>query len=273
MWCNSSRCKKRYKVDIKTAQVNADSVADLVALFNEHKPKLVINVALPYQDLTIMDACSALWSKLPWHSQLRTQGWSKIRIPWQWLIRINSKSRIYSHPRMWFRPGVTSIFTAICSQASFRRNTFFDIVDCNAGDHGKAFATNFNPWNKYTWGNQKGKYYENGKWVETEPHQIHKPLNYPEIGAKESYVIYHEELESFVKNFPTIKRARFWMTFDRNTSPPVCNSEYRYGPYRRSGIQRTEIVPIQFLKAVLPNPVIWEKTTKGNVNRMPYQRI
>ncbi|MDR0763680.1 MAG: saccharopine dehydrogenase family protein, partial [Bacteroidales bacterium] len=132
---------------------------------------------------------------------------------------------------------------------------YLDIVDCNAGDHGKAFATNFNPEINIREITQKGKYYENGKWIETEPHEIHKPLNYPRIGAKESYLIYHEELESLVKNFPTIKRARFWMTFGQEylTHLRVIQNIGMAGiePIIYEG---HKIVPIQFLKAVLPNP-------------------
>lgn len=150
---------------------------------------------------------------------------------------------------------MTSIFTAYAAKHHFDEIQYLDIVDCNAGDHGKAFATNFNPEINIREVTQKGKYWENGQWVETEPHEIHKPLNYPNIGPKESYVIYHEELESLVKNFPTIKRARFWMTFGQEylTHLRVIQNigMASIEPIMYNGV---EIVPIQFLKAVLPNP-------------------
>jgi saccharopine dehydrogenase (NAD+, L-lysine-forming) len=139
-----------------------------------------------------------------------------------------------------------------------------DIVDCNAGDHGKPFATNFNPEINIREVTQRGKYWENAKWIETEPHEIHKPLNYPGIGPKESYLIYHEELESLVKNFPTLKRARFWMTFGQEylTHLRVIQNigMARIDPVVYNGI---EIIPIQFLKAVLPNPGDLGENYKG----------
>ena len=248
--------KKRYKVDIKTAQVNADSVADLVALFNEHKPKLVINVALPYQDLTIMDACLLCGVNYLDTANYEPKDEAKFEYSWQWAYQDKfKKAGLTAILGCGFDPGVTSIFTAYAAKHHFDEIHFLDIVDCNAGDHGKAFATNFNPEINIREVTQKGKYYENGKWVETEPHQIHKPLNYPEIGAKESYVIYHEELESLVKNFPTIKRARFWMTFGQEylTHLRVIQN---IGMARIDEVEYNgqKIVPIQFLKAVLPNP-------------------
>jgi saccharopine dehydrogenase (NAD+, L-lysine-forming) len=150
---------------------------------------------------------------------------------------------------------VTSIFTAYAAKHYFGEMQYLDIVDCNAGDHGKAFATNFNPEINIREVTQKGKYWENGQWVLTEPHEIHKPLNYPNIGPKESYVIYHEELESLVKNYPSIQRARFWMTFGQEYLTHlrvILNiGMARIDPVLFNGV---EIVPIQFLKAVLPDP-------------------
>ena len=150
---------------------------------------------------------------------------------------------------------MTSIYTAYAAKHHFDEIHYLDIVDCNAGDHHKAFATNFNPEINIREVSQRGKYWENGEWVETEPHEIHQPLNYPEIGPKESYVIYHEELESLVKNFPTIKRARFWMTFGQEylTHLRVIQN---IGMARIDEVDYNgqKIVPIQFLKAVLPNP-------------------
>jgi saccharopine dehydrogenase (NAD+, L-lysine-forming) len=166
-----------------------------------------------------------------------------------------------------FDPGVTSIFTAYAAKHHFDELHYLDIVDCNAGDHGKPFATNFNPEINIREVTQKGKYWENGKWVTTEPHEIHKPLNYPEIGPKESYLIYHEELESLVKNFPTLKRARFWMTFGQEylTHLRVIQNigMARIDPVKYKGM---DIIPIEFLKAVLPNPGELGENYKGQTS-------
>ena len=241
---------------IQTAQVDADSVEDLIKLFNSFKPELVINVALPYQDLTIMDACLACGVNYLDTANYEPKDEAKYEYSWQWAYKDKfEKAGLTAILGCGFDPGVTSVFTAYAAKHHFDELHTLDIVDCNAGDHGKAFATNFNPEINIREVTQKGKYWENGQWVETEPHEIHKPLNYPNIGPKESYVIYHEELESLVKNFPTLKRARFWMTFGQEylTHLRVIQNigMARIDPIIYNGV---EIVPIQFLKAVLPDP-------------------
>lgn len=241
---------------IQTAQVDADSVEDLIKLFNSFKPELVINVALPYQDLTIMDACLACGVNYLDTANYEPKDEAKYEYSWQWAYKDRfEKAGLTAILGCGFDPGVTSVFTAYAAKHHFDELHTLDIVDCNAGDHGKAFATNFNPEINIREVTQKGKYWENGQWVETEPHEIHKPLNYPNIGPKESYVIYHEELESLVKNFPTLKRARFWMTFGQEylTHLRVIQNigMARIDPIIYNGV---EIVPIQFLKAVLPDP-------------------
>lgn len=241
---------------IKTAQVDADNVEELKTLFNSFKPDLVINVALPYQDLTIMDACLACGVNYLDTANYEPKDEAKFEYKWQWAYQDKFKDAgLTAILGCGFDPGATSVFTAYAAKHHFDEIQYLDIVDCNAGDHGKAFATNFNPEINIREVTQKGKYWENGKWVETEPHEIHKPLHYPEIGAKESYVIYHEELESLVKNFPTIKRARFWMTFGQEylTHLRVIQNigMSRIDPVMYNGV---EIIPIQFLKAVLPDP-------------------
>jgi saccharopine dehydrogenase (NAD+, L-lysine-forming) len=154
-----------------------------------------------------------------------------------------------------FDPGVTGVFTAYASKHHFDEIHTLDIVDCNAGDHGKPFATNFNPEINIREVTQRGKYWENGKWIETEPHEIHKPLTYPNVGPFDSYLIYHEELESLVKHFPTLKRARFWMTFGQEylTHLRVIQN-IGMASIKPILYEGKEIVPLQFLKAVLPNP-------------------
>ena len=241
---------------IQTAQVDADSVDNLIELFNSFKPELVINVALPYQDLTIMDACLACGVNYLDTANYEPKDEAKYEYSWQWAYKDKfEKAGLTAILGCGFDPGVTSVFTAYAAKHHFDELHTLDIVDCNAGDHGKAFATNFNPEINIREVTQKGKYWENGEWIETEPHEIHKPLNYPNIGPKESYVIYHEELESLVKNFPTLQRARFWMTFGQEylTHLRVIQNigMARIDPIIYNGV---EIVPIQFLKAVLPDP-------------------
>jgi saccharopine dehydrogenase (NAD+, L-lysine-forming) len=248
--------KKRTGVTIQTARVDADSVAELVALFYEFRPELVINVALPYQDLTIMDACLKAGVNYLDTANYEPKEEAKFEYSWQWAYKEKfEKAGLTAILGCGFDPGVTSVFTAYAAKHHFDEMHYLDIVDCNAGDHGKAFATNFNPEINIREVTQKGKYWEDGKWVETAPHEIHKPLNYPEIGPKESYVIYHEELESLVKNFPTLKRARFWMTFGQEylTHLRVIQNigMARIDEVEYNGVK---IVPIQFLKAVLPDP-------------------
>ena len=248
--------KKRTGVTIKTAKVDADSVPELAKLMNDYKPELVINVALPYQDLTIMDACLEAGVNYLDTANYEPKDVAKYEYKWQWAYKDRfEKAGLTAILGCGFDPGVTSVFTAYAAKHHFDEIHQLDIVDCNGGDHGKAFATNFNPEINIREVTQKGKYYKNGEWIETEPHEIHKPLNYPNIGPKESYVIYHEELESLVKNFPTIKQARFWMTFGQEylTHLRVIQN---IGMARIDEIDYNgqKIVPIQFLKAVLPDP-------------------
>lgn len=248
--------KKRTDVSIKTARVDADNVPELVAMLRDFKPELLINVALPYQDLNIMDACLEAGVNYLDTANYEPRDEAHFEYSWQWAYKDKfEKAGLTAILGCGFDPGVTSIFTAYAAKHHFDEIQYLDIVDCNAGDHGKAFATNFNPEINIREVTQKGKYWENGQWVETEPHQIHKALNYPEIGPKESYVIYHEELESLVKNYPTLKRARFWMTFGQEylTHLRVIQNigMARIDEVEYNGVK---IVPIQFLKAVLPDP-------------------
>ena len=241
---------------IVTDRVDADKVEDLVALFKKHKPDIVVNVALPYQDLTIMDACLHCGVNYLDTANYEPLDEAKFEYKWQWAYRERfEQAGLTAILGCGFDPGVSGVYTAYAAKHYFKEMQYLDIVDCNAGNHGMAFATNFNPEINIREVTQKGKYYENGKWIETEPHEIHRPLTYPNIGPKESYLIYHEELESLVKNYPTIKRARFWMTFGQEylTHLRVIQNigMARIDPIMYNGV---EIVPIQFLKAVLPNP-------------------
>ena len=241
---------------IQTAQVDADNVPEVVNLINQFKPELVINVALPYQDLPIMDACLETGVNYLDTANYEPKDEAKFEYSWQWAYQDRFKEKgIMAVLGCGFDPGVTSIYTAYAAKHHFDEIHYLDIVDCNGGDHGKAFATNFNPEINIREITQNGRYWENGKWVETKPHEIKKPLNYPNIGPKNSYVIYHEELESLVKNFPSLKRARFWMTFGDEylTHLRVIQNigMSRIDPVKFKGI---DIIPLEFLKAVLPDP-------------------
>ncbi len=241
---------------IVTAQVDAENVPQLVQLIKGFQPELVLHVALPYQDLTIMDACLEAGVHYLDTANYEPKDEAKFEYSWQWAYQDRFKEAgLTAVLGCGFDPGVTSIFTARAAKHYFDEIHYLDIVDCNAGDHGKAFATNFNPEINIREITQKGRFYENGQWVETEPHEISLDLTYPNIGPRRSYLIYHEELESLVKNYPTIKRARFWMTFGEEylTHLRVIQNigMARIDTVSYKGV---DIVPLEFLKAVLPDP-------------------
>jgi saccharopine dehydrogenase (NAD+, L-lysine forming) len=241
---------------VETHQVDADSVPELVALINKVKPFMIINVALPYQDLTIMDACLETGIHYMDTANYEPKDVAKFEYSWQWAYKERFENAgLMALLGCGFDPGVTQVYTAYANKHHFDEMHELDIIDCNAGDHGKAFATNFNPEINIREITQPGRFWENGEWKEIEAMSIHKPINYPGIGPKESYVLYHEELESLVKNFPTLKRARFWMTFGQayithlNVLENVGMTSIK--PIKFQGM---DIVPLEFLKAVLPEP-------------------
>ncbi|MCH5326348.1 MAG: saccharopine dehydrogenase family protein [Duncaniella sp.] len=236
--------------------VDADSVPQLVELFNRHKPALVINVALPYQDLTIMDACLICGVNYLDTANYEPKDVAHFEYSWQWAYKKRFEDAgLTAILGCGFDPGVSGVFTAYAAKHYFSEMEYLDIVDCNGGDHGKAFATNFNPEINIREITQNGRFYQDGQWVTTGPLEIHKTLTYPNIGQRESYLLYHEELESLVKNYPSIKRARFWMTFGQEylTHLRVIQN---IGMARIDEVDYNgqKIVPLQFLKAVLPNP-------------------
>ena len=254
--------------NIITAKVDADNVPEMVNLIHSFQPDILINVALPYQDLNIMEACLETGVSYIDTANYEPVDEAKFEYKWQWAYHDKFKEAgITAILGCGFDPGVTSIFTAYAAKHHFDEIRYLDIVDCNAGNHGKPFATNFNPEINIREITQKGKYWENGKWIVTEPYEIHKPLNYPNIGPKESYLIYHEELESLVKNFPTLKRARFWMTFGEEylTHLRVIQN-IGMASIEPINYEGNEIVPIQFLKAVLPDPGELGENYKGETS-------
>ena len=257
---NKAKCDAVAKAigapNITTDQVDADDVEQLVALFKKHQPKLVINLALPYQDLTIMEACLQCGVNYLDTANYEPRDEAHFEYSWQWAYRERfEKAGLTAILGCGFDPGVSGVYTARAAKHHFKEIHYLDIVDCNAGNHGKAFATNFNPEINIREITQKGRYYQDGEWVQTGALEVHKALTYPEIGPRESYLMYHEELESLVLNYPTIKRARFWMTFGQEylTHLRVIQDigMARIDPIMYNGV---EIVPLQFLKAVLPNP-------------------
>lgn len=241
---------------ISTAAVDAEDVPALVALIRSFQPKLLIHVALPYQDLTIMEACLQTGVHYLDTANYEPKDEAKFEYSWQWAYQERFKAAgLTAILGCGFDPGVTGVFTAYAAKHYFDEMHYLDIIDANAGSHGKAFATNFNPEINIREVTQKGRYWENGQWVYTEPHEIWKDINYPNVGPKRSYVIYHEELESLVKNYPSLKRARFWMTFGDEylTHLRVIQNIGMAGiePVKYKGI---DVIPLEFLKAVLPDP-------------------
>src|SRR4051812_1278756 len=219
-----SKCEKikaqilqRRNFPIETAQVDADKTPEVVALIRKFQPKLVINVALPYQDLTIMDACLETGVDYLDTANYEPPDEAKFQYKWQWAYQERFKAKgLMALLGCGFDPGVTNIFCAHAMKNHFDEINTVDIIDCNAGNHGHPFATNFNPEINIREVTAKGKYWENGKWVETEPMAIHKSFDAPELGPMEIYLMYHEELESLSQNLKGLQRIRFWMSFSEN---------------------------------------------------------
>lgn len=241
---------------ILTEQVDADDARQVAALIRKHRPALVINVALPYQDLPIMDACLA--EKVDY---LDTASYEPPEMPvfeyeWQWAYHERyAQAGIMALLGCGFDPGVTNVFCAYAQKHFYDEIHFIDIVDCNAGEHGHPFATNFNPEINIREITQEGRYWENGRWVEVQPMSIRKEIDYPEVGPRASYLLYHEELESLVKHIRGLKRIRFWMTFSESylTHLRVLQNVgmTRIDPVEFEGHQ---IIPLRFLKTLLPDP-------------------
>ena len=251
---------------IRVARVDADNVPELVALIKDFQPQLVINVALPYQDLAIMDACLETGVDYLDTANYEPRDEAKFCYKWQWDYRERfEKAGIMALLGSGFDPGVTNIFCAHAQKHHFDEIHNIDIIDCNAGDHGLPFATNFNPEINIREVTAKGRYYKNGQWLETEPLSVHKTFDFPgNIGPREIYLMYHEELESLAKNIKGVRRIRFWMTFSESYLTHLRVLENvgmtRIDPVHYQGL---EIIPLQFLKAVLPEPASLGAKTRG----------
>jgi saccharopine dehydrogenase (NAD+, L-lysine-forming) len=241
---------------IDTAQVDADNVSETVALIKKVKPDLVINVALPYQDLPLMDACLEAGVDYLDTANYEPKDVAKFEYKWQWAYRSRYENAgVMALLGSGFDPGVTNVFCAYAQKHLFDTIESVDIVDCNAGSHGKAFATNFNPEINIREVTQRGKYWQDGQWIETNPMEISQVFDFPGVGERKAYLIYHEELESLAMNIKGLKRIRFWMTFGDEylTHLRVLQNVgmTRIDPVMYHG---TPVIPMEFLKHLLPDP-------------------
>ena len=256
------------KAKITTAQVDADKVTDLVELIRKVQPDVVLNLALPYQDLTIMDACLETGVHYVDTANYEPEDTAKFEYKWQWAYREKyEKAGITALLGSGFDPGVTSVFSAYALKHYFDEIHYIDILDCNGGDHGYPFATNFNPEINIREVSAKGSYWEDGHWVETEPMEIKREYDFPEVGMKDMYLLHHEEIESLALNIPGIKRIRFFMTFGQSYLTHLkCLENVGMTSIEPILYEGREIVPLQFLKAVLPDPSTLGPRTKGKTN-------
>ena len=259
---------KGTKTKVTTAQVDADSVPQLVELINREKPDIVINVALPYQDLTIMDACLETKTDYVDTANYEHPDTAKFEYKYQWAYREKfEKAGITALLGSGFDPGVTGVFCAYAQKHYFDEINYIDILDCNGGDHGYPFATNFNPEINIREVSAKGSYIEDGKWVETEPMEIKREYDFEQVGKKDMYLLHHEELESLALNIKGIKRIRFFMTFGQSYLTHLkCLENVGMTSIKPIMFEGKEIVPLQFLKAVLPDPASLGPRTVGKTN-------
>ena len=275
------------RTKITTAQVDADDVQQLCDLINSYKPDLVMNIALPYQDLTIMDACLACgvnymdtanyepentddpaWRAI-YEKRCKEAGFSAyFDYSWQWAYAKKfEEAGLTALLGSGFDPGVTQAYCAYAKKHEFDTIDTIDILDCNGGDHGYPFATNFNPEINIREVTAKGSYWEDGRWVETEPMEIRRSYDFTGIGRRDMYLLHHEELESLAQNLPGIRRIRFFMTFGQSYLTHLkCLEDVGMTSIKPILFEGKEIVPLQFLKAVLPDPASLGPRTVGKTN-------
>jgi saccharopine dehydrogenase (NAD+, L-lysine-forming) len=248
--------RRQCATPIEVSQVDADDAAQVEALIGRVRPDIVINLALPYQDLPIMDACLATGVHYLDTANYEPRDEARFSYTWQWAYHDRFRDRgILAVLGCGFDPGVISVYCAYAQQHLFDEIHEIDIVDCNAGDHGQAFATNFNPEINIREVTQRGKYWDQGSWIDVDPLSVSRVIDFPGVGPRKAYLIYHEEEESLVRYIPGLQRIRFWMTFSDNyiTHLRVLQNVgmTRIDPVDYQGAQ---IVPLQFLKALLPEP-------------------
>ena len=260
--------KANQGVEIDVASVDADSVDELVKLITKVDPRVVLNVALPYQDLTIMDACTKCGVDYVDTANYEHPDEAKFEYKEQWARDEQfKKAGIKALLGSGFDPGVTGVFCAYAQQNLFDEINYIDIMDCNAGDHGYPFATNFNPEINLREVSSNGRYWEEGKWIETKPLEIRVEHDYPEVGVKPSYLLYHEELESLCKNIKGLKRIRFFMTFgDAYIQHMNCLQNVGMLGIEEVEHKGQKIIPIEFLATLLPDPASLGPRTVGKTN-------
>jgi saccharopine dehydrogenase (NAD+, L-lysine-forming) len=248
--------------------VNADNTAELIALIEDFNPDIVVNLALPYQDLSIMEACLATKKHYVDTANYEPENEAKFEYKWQWDYKERFENAgITALLGSGFDPGVTGVFSAYAQKHHFDEIHYLDILDANAGDHGYPFATNFNPEINIREVTSKGSYWENGNFVHTEPMEIKRVYKFPQIGPKDMYLLHHEEIESLALNLKGIKRIRFFMTFSQSYLNHLkCLENVGMTSIKPINYQGTEIIPLQFLKAVLPDPASLGPRTHGKTN-------
>ena len=256
------------KTKIYTEQIDADSVEQLVALIEKYRPDVVLNLALPYQDLTIMDACLATKTNYVDTANYEPLDTAKFEYKWQWAYRERfEQAGITALLGSGFDPGVTGVFSAYALKHYFDEIHTIDILDCNGGDHGYPFATNFNPEINIREVSANGSYWENGHWVETRPMEIKRVYDFDGVGEKDMYLLHHEEIESLALNIPGIQRIRFFMTFGQSYLTHLkCLENVGMTSIEPIEFEGKQIVPLQFLKAVLPDPASLGPRTHGKTN-------
>lgn len=256
------------RTKVYTAQVDADKVDELIPLIESFKPDVVLNLALPYQDLTIMDACLATRTNYLDTANYEPPDTAKFEYKWQWAYRDKYKEAgITALLGSGFDPGVTGVFSAYAQKHLFDEIHEIDILDCNAGDHGYPFATNFNPEINIREVTANGRYWENGEWVETKPMEVKRVYDFPEVGERDMYLLYHEELESLSKNIRGLRRIRFFMTFGESYLTHLrCLQNVGMTSIEPIMFEGRPIVPLQFLKVVLPDPASLGPRTRGKTN-------
>ncbi len=255
-------------VPIRTAQVDADNVAELVALIRREKPDIVMNLALPYQDLTIMDACLETGVDYLDTANYEPEDTAKFEYKWQWAYQDRFREKgLTAILGSGFDPGVTGVFSAYALKHEFDQIDEIDILDCNGGDHGYPFATNFNPEINIREVTANGRYFEDGRFIETQPMEIKRQYDFEGVGVRDMYLLYHEELESLARHIPGVRRIRFFMTFGESyLSHLTCLQNVGMTSIEPIRFEDQEIIPLQFLKAVLPDPASLGPRTVGKTN-------
>lgn len=287
--CDALRERLEGKTDTKitTAKVDADSAAEVASLIRSYRPDAVLHLALPYQDLAIMDAClecgadyidtanyepedtrDPAW-RAAYERRCREAGFTAyFDYSWQWAYNERFKEAgLTALLGSGFDPGVTSVFTAYAKKHYFDKINYIDILDCNGGDNGYPFATNFNPEINLREVSANGSYWEDGRWVETAPMEVRRSYDFPGVGERDMYLLHHEEIESLAKNIPGVRRIRFFMTFGQSYLTHMeCLKNVGMLSTEPVSFEGREIVPIQFLKALLPDPATLGPRTRGKTN-------